>query len=88
MKSNKKVALHEELDREKESDRTEKLKGEAREYCNRLTVNYTHFQKLEKLVEKKYHVYSTQFALEFGRSKPFLIATVLKDDKYQCFRYI
>ena len=80
------VKLYKKLDTEKESERTKKLKGKERKEDNKIfRENINHFKKLEDLIKNKYYAYSIQFSL--CRTKPFIIVTVSKDDKYKCFRY-
>jgi hypothetical protein len=80
------VKLYQKLDTEKESERTKKLKGKERKEDKKIfRENVNHFQKLDDLTKNKYYDYSIQCSL--CRTKPFIIVTVSKDDKYKCFRY-
>ncbi len=82
------VKLYERLDTNKELERTTNLKGEEKkEHHKRFIENLNHFETLEGLIEKKSNDCITQFENDFCRTKPFLAATVLKEGKYQRFRY-
>ena len=76
------VKLYKKLDTEKESERTKKLKGKERKEDNKIfRENIKHFKKLDDLIKNKYYDYSIQCYL--CRTKPFIIVTVSKDDKYK-----
>jgi hypothetical protein len=82
------VTLYQKLDREKESERFNNLKGvERKEFHKRVIKTCRRFEKLQDLIENKYYDCRTQFDEYFCRSKSCLIATVLKDGKQQRFRY-
>ena len=80
--------LYEELDTQKESERTLNLNDEEREeYIIRVRKTYKNFDKLEDSVENKYYDNIRSITLDFCRTKPCIIVEILIDSEYKRFRY-
>ena len=80
--------LYEKLDRKKVSERKLNLNDEEREeYTIRLENFLNRFEKLEELIENKYHDKRSRIILDCCRKKPCVIFEILIDGEYKRFRY-
>ena len=70
------------------SKRTFNLNDEEKEeYIIRVKKTDKHFDKLEELIENKYHDNIRSITLDCCRTKPCIIFEILIDGEYKRFRY-